>query len=107
MTNQGTTVPEEDFRIALAELKGMLSATLPQHAARLDEHDRAITNIAAIVTQQGQDIAAVKAVAETRAADLRDAEAVKRTVPVGWQVAGVLIAAAAVVVTVLLYALNN
>ena len=97
----------EDVRIAMARIEGMLQATLPQHAARLDEHDRAITSLAAITTQQGQDIAAVKAVATERAAEGRDQAAARRSVPVGWQVASVVLAGLAVVISVVLYALNH
>lgn len=91
----------------MARIEGMLSATLPQHASRLDEHDRAITNLAATVTQQGQDIAAVKAVATERAVETRDQAAARRTVNPGWAVAGFTVSAIAVVVTVLLFTLQH
>lgn len=85
----------DDVRLAIAELKGMLGATLPSHAARLDEHDRLLVTLAATQVQQGQDIASVVAVAAERAA-------AHRTTPPWVGVAALLVAAAAVIVTIIL-----
>ena len=56
----------DDLRITMARVEGMLSAVLPQHGARLDEHDKALTNLGATVVQQGQAIAGLEAT-QTRA----------------------------------------
>lgn len=56
----------EETRIALARIEGMLSATLPHHSAKLDEHDKLILALSAAQTQQGQDIAGITAVMSER-----------------------------------------
>jgi ferric-dicitrate binding protein FerR (iron transport regulator) len=86
--------PNEPSAITLARIEGMLSATLPQHAALLDEHGRLLTSLGAIVTQQGQDIAAIQAVAAERAMD-------RRTTPPWVAIAALIVAAAALIVTYL------
>lgn len=66
MTSTGDSVsdPTDDVRVAIARIEGMLQATIPQHAARLDEHDRALSTVAATQVTHGERLAAVEAVAE-------------------------------------------
>lgn len=98
---------DEDVRLVLARMEGMLQATLPQHAARLDEHDRSIASLSATVTQQGQQLAAVSAVATERATEQRDQAVSRRSTPPWVAVASLLVAGIAVIVTVLFFAFDH
>jgi hypothetical protein len=60
-------VPQSDeVRTALARVEGMLAATLPQHAAQLDEHSRSIAGITNTQIKHGERLASLETGAESR-----------------------------------------
>ena len=82
----------DDLRAGIAEIRGMLSATLPQHAAQLVELSRTCSQLAQSVAEQGNQIAALTAVSADRATE-------RRTTPQWVSVAALLVSVAAVLIT--------
>ncbi len=61
-------MPDSDeTRLALARIEGKLDTILPIHSAKIDELSSQHLTLAATVTQQGQRLSAVEALATERA----------------------------------------
>ena len=82
---------EDDVRITLARVEGMLGQILPQHTAQLDEHTRAIAGISLTQVKHGERLASLETSQESH----------NRTPP--WvSVVVMILAAAAINVTIIL-----
>lgn len=60
-------MPDSDeTRQTLARIEGMLQATLPQHAARLDSHDQEFAAVKRTQVEHGERLSSIQGVIDDR-----------------------------------------
>jgi hypothetical protein len=90
-----------DVGLQLAEIKGILQATLPNHTSRLDEHDRRIGEHDTLIREMTAKSAADAAAATAKAAAEAAARRLPNWVPITAMALSGLIGAAGLLVALL------